>query len=393
MGKILTTLLAGLCLLSPSAVLSQDIKITHGPYLQALCDTAVYIVWTTNKNAVSWVELAPDDSTHFYREERPKYFSSSHGFKNTSNVHRVHLRNLKPGTTYRYRVYSQEVISHEGTRVLYGRVAATQVFRSRPLTFTSSNPAQKEVSFAMVNDIHGNNELMQDLLGQLDWKKTDLVFFNGDMANDLRSEDQLFGDYMDTAIKLFASETPMYYARGNHETRGNFASTFPDYFPAGNGNLYYLVRRGPVCFVVLDSGEDKPDADIEYSGIVNMDEYRSMQAEWLKRALQSPEYRSAPYKVVICHMPPFSGWHGQEEIIRKFVPLLNEAGAQVMLSGHLHRHIKRQATTGTQHRFPVLVNANTALVKASADNRRLQIEVFDRKGTRVDTLEILPARN
>src|SRR5690606_38555807 len=164
-------------------------------------------------------------------------FSSSHGFKNTSNVHRVQLRNLKPGTTYRYRVYSQEVVSHEGTRVLYGRVAATQIFRSRPLTFKTSDPAQTEVSFAMVNDIHGNNELMQDLLGQLNWKKTDLVFFNGDMANNLRSEDQLFGDYMDTAIKLFASETPMYYARGNHETRGNFASSFSDYYPAGNGNL------------------------------------------------------------------------------------------------------------------------------------------------------------
>ena len=92
-------------------------------------------------------------------------------------------------------------------------------------------------------------------------------------------------------------------------------------------------------------------------------------------------------------MPPFSGWHGQEEIIRKFVPLLNDAGAQVMLSGHLHRHIKRQATTDTPHQFPVLVNANTALVKASADNRRLQIEVFDQKGTRTDTLEISPVHN
>src|SRR5690606_18078340 len=103
-------------------------------------------------------------------------------------------------------------------------------------------------------DIHGRNEVMKNLLEQLDWQQTDLVFFNGDMADNLRSEEQLFAHYMDTATLLFANETPMYYARGNHETRGNFASKFPDYFPTTSGHLYYLVRRGPVCLVVLDCG-------------------------------------------------------------------------------------------------------------------------------------------
>src|SRR5690606_11752660 len=115
-----------------------------------------------------------------------------------------------------------------------------------------------------------------------------------------------------------------------------FADKIAAYFPTKSGNLYYLLRRGPVCFVVLDSGEDKPDSDIEYSGIVNFDEYRTKQAEWLKEALRQSEYVNAPYKVVICHMPPLEGWHGADEVIGKFVPLLNAAGAQIMLSGHLH---------------------------------------------------------
>ena len=379
------------CFLNVTVCIAQTkISITHGPYLQALHDTGVTIVWTTDKDAVGWVELAPDDSTHFYREERPKHFASSHGFKDVSKLHKVTLRGLQPGVKYRYRVYAQEVTSHVGTNVQYGQVVATQVYQRAPLSFTTSRPDQSSLSFAIVNDIHGRNDVMKNLLGQLDWPETDLVFFNGDMANDLRSEEQLFAHYMDTATALFASEIPMYYARGNHETRGNFASAFPDYFPTTSGHLYYLFRRGPVCFVVLDCGEDKPDSDIEYSGIVTMDEYRTQQAEWLKEALQRPEYREAPYKVVVCHMPPFGGWHGEEEIARKFVPLLNAAGAQVMLSGHLHRHMKREAQPGN-HQFPILVNSNNNMLKATADGQRLHIDVVDQSGKTIDSITLYPS--
>ena len=35
-------------------------------------------------------------------------------------------------------------------------------------------------------------------------------------------------------------------------------------------HLYYAFRQGPVYCIVLDTGEDKPDSDIEYAGIPNM---------------------------------------------------------------------------------------------------------------------------
>src|SRR5690606_8580950 len=143
--------------------------------------------------------------------------------------------------------------------------------------------------------------------------------------------------------------------------------------------------RGPVCFIVLDSGEDKPDSDIEYSGLSAFDNYRTKQAEWLEEALQTPAYVNALYKVVICHMPPFGGWHGEQEVAEKFVPLLNQAGAQIMLSGHLHRHIKRMPGD-SGYAFPVLVNSNQGLLKATADNHRLQIDVFDKDGKKTDSL-------
>ncbi|WP_333864815.1 metallophosphoesterase family protein, partial [Chitinophaga sp.] len=99
-------------------------------------------------------------------------------------------------------------------------------------TFTTNDPKATQVSFAVVNDIHQQNDVMKKLLGQVDWNNNQLVFFNGDMQNNSRSEAQIFSSFMDTAISVFADRIPMYYARGNHETRGEFASQFPRYFPS-----------------------------------------------------------------------------------------------------------------------------------------------------------------
>lgn len=367
---------------------AQDkLVISHGPYLQHLGETGVTIIWTTNKKAVSWVELAPDDNTHFYLQERPKYYSAEYGFKDVETVHTIRLSKLTPGTTYRYRIYSQEVLSHEGTKVQYGTVAASDVYRAKPLKFTTTDQSKEnKISFLMINDIHGRNDLLENLLNKGDYQSADFIFFNGDMVSDLQNEEQLFGGFMDTAIRLFAKEKPMYYARGNHETRGNFANAFPKYFTSPTGKLYYLLRSGPVCFVVLDCGEDKPDSDMEYSGIVAFDQYRDAEADWLRGALKSPEFTDASFKVVILHMPPFGGWHGEEEMAQKFVPLLNDAKVDVMLCGHLHKFIHQPAGNGVN--FPIIVNSNTHVLKAEADAGLLNMQILNEKGELVELIQL-----
>jgi acid phosphatase type 7 len=378
-------------LFSPLIIHAQKhFSITHGPYLQGLTENEVTIVWTTHKKAIAWVELAPDDSTHFYLTERPKFFAESYGFKEVDTVHTVRLTGLQPDTKYRYRTYSQEVLSHSGTKVLYGTIAATQIYRSRPLEFTTNNPSKNEVLFLVLNDIHGDNDLMENLLKDVEWEKTDFVFFNGDMASNILSEVQLFDNFLDKAVELFARETPLYYARGNHETRGNFATSFPRYFPTPTNQLYYMFRQGPVCFVVLDCGEDKPDSDMEYSGIVAFDRYRDQQARWLNEAVKEEVFQNAPYRVVIIHMPPFGGWHGEKEIEEKFVPILEKAGIDMMLCGHLHRHIHKKSGDG-QH-FPILVNSNKHLLKVHADPVSLKIDVIDQEQKLIDAL-VIPAKN
>lgn len=373
-------------LITFSAYAQDDIKITHAPYLQNLGENEVTVVWTANKPSIGWVELAPDDGTHYYQTERPKFFNAKNGIKLTSTVHSVHLTGLKPGTRYRYRVYSQEVLSHVGWRVIYGNVAATSVYGKQPLTFLTSDHSRQSVNFAMVNDIHGKSDLLEKLISHCDLKKTDMFLFNGDMVSIFNNEKEIFEGFMDKATELFASEIPMYYTRGNHETRGSFATAFQDYFSPKQEHIYYMFRQGPVCFVILDSGEDKPDSDLEYAGITVYDQYRTEQAEWLKKVLESKEYKEAPFKVVVCHMPPFGGWHGEQEVAEKFIPLLNNAGVDIMLCGHLHRYMRNEPKDGV--RFPVIVNSNNTVLKAEAGAKELNIRILDMEGKEVDMLTI-----
>ena len=379
--KTYKTSLLLLLLSLTSNIIQAQIKILYGPYLQNVKETEVTLVWEADKPSVGWVELAPNDGTHFYGEERPKYFDTTNGVKNTSQLHAVKIKGLKAGTTYRYRVYAQEVLSHEGHYVTYGKTAATVVYKKEPLTFTTCDKQKKETSFIMVNDIHGKKDLITNLLTISDYKHKDLIIFNGDMVSQLNDKETLFEGFMNESIELFAKEKPMYYARGNHETRGEFATSFQKYFSPKEPYLYFSFRQGPVCFILLDTGEDKPDSDIEYSGITDYDNYRTEQMEWLKTLKSNPDFQNAIFKIAIAHMPPSQAkhiWHGQKEVLNKFVPALNELGIDLMLSAHLHSNQYEEA--GSLIHFPILVNSNNSAVSVEATDKQLKLKVLDTAG-------------
>ena len=69
-----------------------------------------------------------------------------------------------------------------------------------------------------------------------------MFLFNGDMVSIFNNEKEIFEGFMDKATELFASEIlGMYYTRGNHETRGSFATAFQDYFsPKQGAHLLYV---------------------------------------------------------------------------------------------------------------------------------------------------------
>ena len=372
------------------AFAQEQIAIKHGPYLQNLKETETTIVWVANKASVGWVEVAPDDGTSYYRFERSRFFDSTNGVKNVSELHAVRITGLKPGTSYRYRIYSQEVLERKGEEIVYGNVAAPSIYDKRSLKFTTNDRNKPATSFVMLNDIHGNTDYIPKLLNNAGFKETDMIIYNGDMMNWLMDEEDLFKGFMDVTVDLFATHKPMYYARGNHETRGLFAASFQHYFSPKEPHLYFLLRQGPVCFIFLDTGEDKPDSDIEYHGITDYDNYRTEQAKWLSEIVKSPDFLDAKFKVVIAHMPPLPDqdlWHGQGEVLEKFVPILNDAQVDVMLSGHLHQYFNNKPTDKVH--FPVIDNSSNTVLKGVIEGNQLNMEVKNMNGEVIDKISIM----
>lgn len=368
---------------------AQDFKITHGPYLCDMTQDGVTVVWTTSKPALSWVEVAPDDGRSFYAEQHPRHFETVAGRKQAhKTLHTVRLKGLNPGTAYRYRIFSQEVREWtHNDKVSYGAVAASEVYRRDPFTFRTFPASASDCSFIVLNDIHGRADYMTELCGGVDFGKLGLVVFNGDMSNSTESEEQLFRDFIDASVALFAAETPILYNRGNHETRGVYADRLMDYFPRQGGTYYALYRYGDVCLLALDCGEDKPDSDIEYAGLADYDAYRVEESEWLKKTVQSEAFRSAAARIVLLHVPPTTGtWHGNVHLNELFMPILNGAGVDLMLSGHEHRYSfhpagERGAT------FPIVVNDNKSYARCDVEAGKIRVQIVGPEGKVTHTHE------
>ena len=365
------------------AIGQPSVRIAHGPYLQQVTDDGFTVVWTTTINAASWVEVAPDDGSHFYAAERPKYYDSHIGKRRIGRLHRVRVEGLAPGTTYRYRIMQQGVLCDEGNkRVVLGEGYGSDILKHKPYTATTLDEKKDQTEFWVVNDIHAQDSIFRLLLEGAEKAKPDFVCFNGDMLTSMESEKQLFEGYLNSAAELLTpAGIPIFPTRGNHENRGSFSPSFLDYFPTSTGEVYYTFRQGPAYFVVLDCGEDKPDSDIRYYGLSTTDAYREQEARWLKGVVESEEYRAAPLHIVVLHMIPGgkSSWHGEQEIRRLFVPILNEASVDIMLCGHYHRYQWiDDGSRGTN--FPILVNSNRDKLVVKADRRGIDIDVVNTGG-------------
>ena len=361
---------------------AQAIKIIHGPYLQAVTDTEATVVWVTDTDALSWVEVAPEDGTHFYQESRQRYYQTYLGKRTIGTIHKVRVTGLEPGKKYRYGVVSKEVVAQKGPRIHYGNIVSTNIYRKGAHIIPTLNPTKESTQFVMLNDIHAKQDRLEALLNCFEKGKTDMVIFNGDMVSSIPSVQILFDGFLDTAVKRFASNAPFFYVRGNHETRGGAAAEYLNYFPTTTDKPYYTINHGNVFFIVLDGGEDKPDDNIEYYETADYDNYRKEEAEWLKKVVESDECKNAKYRIVFIHMPTIGGnklWHGAKHAGECFFPILNKANISVMLSGHTHKY-SYNTPDATDAEFPILVNSNSTALKAKIDANGIKIDVIDMTG-------------
>lgn len=359
---------------------AKGIKVTHGPWICDMDSTGTTIVWVTDVPGMSWVEIAPDSADHFYGRARQRYYDVLAGRKVlTDSVHRVRIEGLKPDTKYRYRVFTQEVAEWRyDDWVTLGKTACTDVWRGKPHEFKTFPAKPREVTFLVLNDIHERAQFMKDLCKNVDFKKLDFVLLNGDMSNRLRNQQHMMEAYLDTCVRMFATHTPLFFNRGNHELRGQFADYLYRYFPTNNGKYYRVQHVAGIDFLFIDTGEDKPDEDIEYSGIVNYDQYREAEARWLRGLRESKQVGKYPL-IVFSHIPPtLQKWHGSYHLQKTLMPELNKMNVSVMLSAHLHAFGYQEPNEVIN--FPNLVNSNNTYLLCRIANGRMEVDYVGLKG-------------
>lgn len=335
------------------------------PHVMNVTENSFTVLFESEENAMCWIEVAPDDGSEWYQSERPKYYQNVSGRHMMGKLHKITIAGLEPGTTYRYRVMGTKVLESGQARVKWGDSFAWKPqwgkgYHSHVKYCTVKTLDSKASScrFSMVCDMHFNDTKYSTLIGGMP-EDDDFIVLCGDIVSHSNNIDTVIRHTFQPIARQ-ASMYPVFYARGNHESRGADWYKLPERFPTPTGEFYYIFRQGPVGFIVLDAGEDKPDTDIEYSGTAAFDEYRAAELEWIRKAVEEPAFKNAPVKVCISHIPTKAdkkSWYCEKWITDNFAPVLEKAGLDLMLSGH-HHNYKWDAPGQAGCAYPILINSN-----------------------------------
>lgn len=370
----LSILLFALLIISNSSWAQENIALafSHGPYLQNVTETSVTICFNTNKLVVPGVLIKLGNKDFELK------VSSTDGLVNVGNhIHKVRIENLKPGQQYEYKLVATEINEYHPYKVVFG-----DTLISKSYSFKTFDRTAKVVDFTVFCDIHDKAAKLAKYLDSNTIEDQDCYFLNGDILGHIEEEAQVYSSFLDTCISRFASEKPFFYARGNHETRGKFARQLINYLDLPDNKYYYGLTIGNTRFVVLDSGEDKPDTEEVYAGLADFDYYRLKELEWLKKEVISEEFVNAQFKIVIVHMPVIKNkknWYGMKFLAEHFGPVLKESKIDLMISGHTHKNAWIKSNK-SGFGYPVIISSNNNYIEAQVNKNKLFIYLKDLDG-------------
>lgn len=291
----------------------------------------VEVVWAVSRLCRGWVECRHADGP-VVRHASDDFGMVPQG----DSVMRVRLSGLEPGKVYQIRVV---VESGDGEKARE---------ESPWKEFSTLDPTSGSVRFVVWNDTHEHHETIRRLHEVT--PKADFLLWNGDTCNNWDRESQLIPALLHPAGQDITAGRPLLVCWGNHDVRGKWAFKVKDLVATPQGRPYYAFRSGPVAFICLHTGEDKPDNHPSFGGRVAMEGLRREQAKWLEKITKEPGIRDAPHKVVFCHIPlrwvrePASTRylkgeydHFARECRTAWHEFLTKWGAQVIVSGHTHQ--------------------------------------------------------
>lgn len=368
--KRLASLILTLMSFAAPAWSQQDI-VKVGPWITNVTPQGVSILWTTSSPSTGWVETG--DGTRVY--------DTFAGRRSFGTFHRVDMT-AKGKLTY--RLGGELLLDSSNPRYpvfgdsWYGRWNEARLF----------DPSDTSTTFSVFNDIHCAKDVFSRLSASVDESEADFIFLNGDIASAGNYSLDEFVDFEIAPMGELPSHVPVLFARGNHEGRGigikDVAEVFPNPNHGDHGRFYYTFRQGQAAFLVLDAGETGRERSMLYCGKPVYEDYLNEQVEWAGAALASPEFAEAPLKVCLLHVPMHEAdYDGGDNLHawlnHHFMPLLNEAGIDIMICADLHE--PHEFLPGTMHNdFPIIVNDDCVRLDFRASDGVMHIVCLDPYG-------------
>jgi len=297
----------------------------RGPYLQLPAPDAMTLRWQTHEAERNVVRYGP----------RPGYLPHEFAEREAREEHEVRLTGLQPGTRYYYRIVSDTAVRYGGPEHWF---------------VTPPPPgAPVDVRFAVLGDPGYPNpgqtrvrEALRAWLGRHPRPgrpALDLLLTTGDNAYRSGTNEQFQAGFFEPYQRLLRN-VPVWPVYGNHDARRRaFFKIFslPEHGESGGlasgTEHYYAFDYGPVHFVVLDTVASDLDPD-------------APMLRWLRRDLAA---NRQPWLIAVFHHPPYThGSHDSDNrrdsggrmfaVRENVLPLLEQAGVDVVLSGHSHMY-------------------------------------------------------
>jgi len=283
------------------------------PYLQAVQDNAITIMWETVYPTVGYVEFGPTTKLGKMVSEQSA----------PTTLHEITLTGLNKNSLYHYQVTSGTIRSVKGT-------------------FRTKIPADEPFKFIVYGDNRSFPKVHENLVKLAAKEKADLVANVGDVVTTGANLDEWIEEYF-YPLRFLGTHCPSYISIGNHEYGGYWDNRIVPPFEErvhhplqspGSNEYYFSFDYGNSHFIFLDPNKDiSDDGDRITPG--------SPQYEWFKNDLLQAKDKSE-WIFVFFHQPPYSeGWSGGyydgEPYLRKeIVPLMEANNVSIVFSGHTH---------------------------------------------------------
>lgn len=361
---------------------SPDFAFKCPAYIQNSIGDQLTIFSITNKSALCWIEILDENG-----QIKEKVYESEDGMiQANTTLFKFKIKDIPQGQPIRYQVKAKEIVKFEPYNIKYDAEIESPIYTTSTLASDSNN-----ITCLIYNDVHEATDTYQELLEHVD-KDFDFSILNGDSFHHVTNEDDMSDKMLSSLSSVFATNKMFVMNRGNHETRGAFARHFKNYFDYPNNKFYQAFRLGPIFWILLDGGEDKPDTHEVYASTVDYDNYREKQGSWLKKVVETEEFKNSPFKIVVNHIPAFHSddWHGTLHNRKVFHPILQGAGIDAVLSGHTHRY--GFYDKDEDHNYPIFIGGgpkkgNRTIIEVKADQQYLSIKMIKDDGTTIKNLQ------